>query len=733
MKRLKTLNKLLFTITIALYMIALLVYGGWDYSYRKKQIIAYIDDELYKSAIALKYILPDDFHDRAIDKHAISTEEDTYIANKLTNLIKETGFKYTYTIIQQGAELFFVASDISVDPETKRGTFYFYHYQEADKCFINAFGKQGPSYKTVSDQWGTVRTVMVPERSPGGVRYLACADYDITYVNGVLQKNLIRSIVTILFFLFLSVPIIIVYTKLHSDYLSSLQKSEVRYRTLTELLPIAIFETDDSGRITFANQAATQMTGYDQRDLEAGLQVLEVFAPAYRDKALKLYNRVLEGAYAEGAEYQIQRKDGSIYSGYINTRPTPDSVSPGLLGYIFDLTSIKEAEMALKRSEEKLMRSKKMESLGLLAGGVAHDLNNILAGIVSYPELLLMELPEDSKLRKPITTIHESGQRAVAIVQDLLTVARGVATTKEPLNLNSVVSDYLDSPEFKKLNLFHPSVSVKADLDAALLNINASYVHVRKVVMNLVSNASEAIEGRGTVSISTLNRYIDIPLRGYDDVEIGEYAVLIVADNGSGISSDDLERVFEPFFTKKVMGRSGTGLGLAVVWNTVQDHKGYINVTSDENGTAFELYFPITRDEILSKDLSVPIEDYTGNNEMILVVDDVKSQREVSCKMLNVLGYRTESVSSGEDAIQYIKHNTVDLILLDMIMDPGINGRETYERILKVRPDQKALISSGYAETGEVRAVQELGAGRYLKKPLTIEMLGLAVKAELEK
>jgi len=360
-------------------------------------------------------------------------------------------------------------------------------------------------------------------------------------------------------------------------------------------------------------------------------------------------------------------------------------------------------------------------------------LNNVLSGIVSYPELILMDLPEDSKLRKPIETIQESGHRAAAIVQDLLTVARGVATTKEVLNLNDLIGDYLHSPEFNKLKHFNPEVRVKTSLDTDMFNIAGSHVHIRKVVMNLVSNAAEAIEGSGNVTISTKNRYVDRSLRGYDDVNIGEYAILSVSDDGSGISSDDLERIFEPFYTKKVMGRSGTGLGLAVVWNTVQDHKGYIDVTTDENGTTFELYFPITRDEISDKTLPIPIKDYKGNQETILVVDDEESQREISCKMLDTLGYKTKAVSSGEEAVEYLKENTVDLIMLDMIMDPGINGRETYERIIKIHPKQKAIIVSGFAETDEVKKAQKLGAGQYIKKPVTLEKIGLAVKEELEK
>jgi PAS domain S-box-containing protein len=405
-------------------------------------------------------------------------------------------------------------------------------------------------------------------------------------------------------------------------------------------------------------------------------------------------------------------------------------------GIVLDISERVSAEHEKESLRGKLQRTQKMESLGLLAGGVAHDLNNVLSGIVSYPELILMDLPEDSKLRKPIETINESGHRATAIVHDLLTMARGVATPKAPkapLNLNDIVSDYLNSPEFKKLKHFHPTVMVNTCLDTDLLYMDGSQVHIRKVVMNLVSNASEAIEDSGNVIISTMNRYLDRPQRGYDLVNTGEYVVLSVSDNGSGISSDDLERIFEPFYTKKVMGRSGTGLGLAVVWNTVQDHKGYIDVASDQSGTTFELYFPITRDELTGKDLLIPIEGYKGNGETILVVDDVASQREISCKMLEKLGYKAIAVSSGQEAVAYLKENTLDLLLLDMIMDPGISGRETYERIIEFKPNQKAIIVSGFAETDEVRETQKLGAGKYIKKPLTLEKIGLAIKDELEK
>ena len=515
----------------------------------------------------------------------------------------------------------------------------------------------------------------------------------------------------------------------------SLRESKEKYASLANNLNVGIYRNiiGPNGKFIEANPAIVEMFGFNSREEFLKLKVSDLYKNP--DDRKEYNTKILKEGSVRNHELQLRKKNGTAFIGSISAVIVKDEKGEVKYsdGIIEDITERKQIEKTIRESEEKLARSKKMESLGLLAGGVAHDLNNVLAGIVSYPELLLMDLPEDSKLRKPIETMQESGHRATAIVQDLLTVAKGVATTKEPLYLNDLVRDYVNSPEFKKLKQFYPTVTVKTNLEKDLLNIGGSNVHIRKVVMNLVSNASEAIEGSGIVTISTMNRHLDRPLRGYDDVNTGEYVVLSVSDNGSGISSDDLERIFEPFYTKKIMGRTGTGLGLAVVWNTVQDHKGYIDVTSDKNGTKFELYFPITRDEISGKDLSVPIKDYKGNGEMILVVDDVESQREISCKMLDTLGYNTEAVSSGEEAVDYLKGHTVDLILLDMIMDPGINGRETYERIIKIHPNQKAIIVSGYAETAEVKETQKLGAGNYIKKPLTLEKIGMAAKEELEK
>ena len=376
-----------------------------------------------------------------------------------------------------------------------------------------------------------------------------------------------------------------------------------------------------------------------------------------------------------------------------------------------EINEREQTEIEKRGLEEKLVRSQKMEALGLLAGGVAHDLNNVLSGIVSYPDLLLMDLPEESSLRKPILTIRNSGQKAADIVQDLLALARrGVANT-EVLNLNPIISDYLKSPEYKKLQYHHSSVHVETNLEANLLNIRGSSVHLKKTVMNLVANAAEAQPGGGEIIISTENAYMDRPIMGYDDIAEGDFVVLRVADNGVGIASDDQKRIFEPFYTKKVMGRSGTGLGMAVVWGTMHDHHGYIDIKSAEGkGTTFELYFPVTREEIGKGEISVPVENFMGKGESILVVDDVVEQREIASGLLSKLGYSVTTVSSGEEAVEYIKNNTADLLVLDMIMDPGIDGLDTYVEIVKLHPGQKAIIASGFAESDRVKEAQKLAA-----------------------
>lgn len=415
----------------------------------------------------------------------------------------------------------------------------------------------------------------------------------------------------------------------------------------------------------------------------------------------------------------FKRKDGKILQ--YQCVVLPDGWR--MLTY-FDITE-------LKTTQTQLARAQKMEAIGMMAGGVAHDLNNILSGIVSYPELLLMQLPKSSELRKPLEAIQESGKRAATVVADLLTVARGVASTREPHDVNILIQEYLHSPECEKIQSLHPLVHCTEQLEATQATISCSPIHIKKTMMNLVTNGIEAIQTKGNLCVTTSNLRVHEASTKEVGVATGHYVVITVQDDGPGIKADDIEHIFEPFYTKKVMGRSGTGLGLSVVWNTVVDHEGYIQVQSDTSGTVFKLYFPVSSEAACSPDSAGPEIHNTETREQILVVDDEPQLRDIAKQILGNLGYRVTTVSSGEEAIAHVRHRPVDLLVIDMLMEPGINGRQTYEEILTIYPHQKAIIASGFSESDEVKATLKRGAQGFIKKPYTVSQLGQAVQDAL--
>ena len=516
--------------------------------------------------------------------------------------------------------------------------------------------------------------------------------------------------------------------KRQKSMLASLEKSEEKFRVLFEFAPDVYYLSNLEGTLIDSNKTAEELLGYKKEELIGKNPFeLHILPPDQLPKASALLGKNMERKATGPDEFILNRKNGETVLVEIRTLPTEIDGQDIVLGIARDVSE-------RNRLEKNLQKAQKMEIIGTLAGGVAHDLNNILGGLVSYPELLLLQLPEDSPLRKPILTIQKSGEKAAAVVQDLLTLARRGVVATEVVNLNDVIAEYLRSPEYEKLQSYHPGVHMETHLDKGTLNIPGSPTHLSKTVMNLVSNAAEAMAEGGKLTVSTENRYIDGPIRGYDDVKEGDYAVFTISDTGTGIPPDDIEKIFEPFYTKKKMGRSGTGLGMAVVWGTVQDHNGYIDVQSTEGkGTTFTLHFPVTREKLPEDESSLNVKAYSGNGESILVVDDVEDQRQIASGMLKKLGYSVVSVSNGEEAVEYLKTNKVDLLVLDMLMEPGMDGVDAYKKILELHPGQKTIIASGFSETARVKEVQGLGAGAYIRKPFLLQKIGLAVKEELEK
>ncbi len=513
----------------------------------------------------------------------------------------------------------------------------------------------------------------------------------------------------------------------HKQLKQDLHNSEKRFRQLAQATweGIIIYE---KGELLQANSQLCQMFGYQENEL-LGKQIFNVLLDrsSIRTMTMQEDQDTIGPFEARGV-----KKTGTSFPVEIRVKYIDYQGRQVQVAAVRDVTAKETALQQKILLMKKLTDAQRMESIGMMASSVAHDLNNIMAGIITFPELLLMDLGEDFKHKEELLMIKEAGKRAAAVVNDLLTVARGATCKKEVQDVNAMISSYLNSFECKEINQRYPDVKIIPYLEDKLQNISCSAMHLSKSIMNLMNNAAEAIQTKGQIILASKNVQINSPYHGYETIEPGEYVLISVEDDGPGISEQDIKQIFNPFYSKKVMGRSGTGLGLAVVWNTVHDHGGFIDVVSSDAGTQFSLYFPVDRHGVYAPAPPLPIiNHYRGNGQKVLVVDDQQSQREIASRLLSRLGYQALTAKSGEEAVELIKKTPVDLIILDMLMDPGISGCETYKQIIKFAPGQKAIITSGYSDIADINKAMELGISQFIKKPYSLYEIAQALKLEI--
>ena len=501
-------------------------------------------------------------------------------------------------------------------------------------------------------------------------------------------------------------------------------------RELTELAAMSrdlVWQTDETLIVNMVFGPVEAVTGRSARAISGG---------RLTDLLSAEDARALQALTAESRPFAMAAEIRRPGNGTLAVEISGERTGNAYRGVIRDITRQKLRRAREQRQQDMLDRSEKLRHLGVLAGSVAHDLNNILSGIATYPEVMLLDDTLDPKVRQGLTMIKDSGRKASSVVSDLLTISRGIKADKQLLNVNTVIERFMAAAEFQKIQDTFAGVEIETVTEPELLNISGSYIHIEKAVMNLMLNAVEETAGLpgGKVVLSTANHYVD-PIGGSpeeEDLSPGEYVRLSVADNGAGIPEDCLDKIFDPFFTQKEMGRSGTGLGLTVVENAARDHNGVIRVKSGADGTRFDLFFPAIREELPKTEAPESLDEIRGSGERLLIVDDLSSQRKIAATILKNLGYTVFSVADGVAAEAFVRKNPVDLLVLDMIMAPAISGLETYRRIKKIYPRQKAIIASGHSESEDVLKAQELGAGSFVKKPYTILDMGIAVKEELE-
>ncbi|MDA3787661.1 MAG: PAS domain S-box protein [Desulfobacula sp.] len=860
MSLLKTHNKLPFILSIIIYIVAILFYGFWSNLQNKKEILEHVDNKLYQHAISLKYMLPDDFHDRAIDAQSVSIDEDKYIANKLTNLVRETGFKYAYTVIKKEDKLFFVACDLIADPENERGTFYYYEYEGADEGFINAFEKETPTYKTVSDQWGTVRTVMVPEKSPGGINYLACADYDITYVKILLQKNLFKSIATVFFFLLLTIPIIKVYTNSYKIFIGNLKESEEKYRTILESIEDGYYEVDIAGNFTFFNDSMCKILGYSKDEL-TGLNNRRYTDEENAKQIFKTFNRVYKtGQPYKAIDWELIKKDGSKC--YVETsvalkrnskvqpigfqgiarditgrkqaekalreseeryrsifknavegifQSTPEgrfiSVNPAfakMLGYaspedlmanisdiaaqyyvnhedrhrykqllqktgivkfyefkarckdgshiwvsdstrviydqdgnivryeghVTDITQLKQAEKEKRQIEAQYRQAQKMESVGTLTSGIAHDFNNIMGIILGNTELALEDVPESNPAHTNLEEIRKASLRAANIVRQLLSFTRITDQKLQPIEIAAVIKDAI-----KFLRSTIPStIDIEQDICVTDETILADPTQINQIMMNLCINASHAMEQTaGKLTITVENVLLDDDsAKDYPDLKSGKYVKVVVSDTGPGIDPKIIDRIFDPYFTTKGIGK-GSGMGLAVVHGIVKSHSGSIKLDNTPGkGTKFSILFPLAQGKATVE--AGAIQKIPRGSETILFVDDEISIVNMVQRMFERLGYKVETAITPQDALDRFALNPdhFDLVITDMTM-PQMTGVDLSEKLMAFQPDIPIIICTGYSALVDEEKAKELGLAAYVMKPINLSEIAQTIRKVLDR
>lgn len=517
------------------------------------------------------------------------------------------------------------------------------------------------------------------------------------------------------------------------DYGDTRVDSEL-LRLLYDVNPTLVFVKDRQGRFVFANMALAEVYGTEvehllgktDADFNPDIEEIEHFLI----DDLKVMDSQQELFIAQE---KVTGPDGN--SVWLQTIKRPligeNGVSNHLLGVCVDITKRIEAEQRELKLRERLAHSERLNSLGVLAGGIAHDLNNILGPLVGYPDLIRMQV-DDQNVHKLIDEMQRSAERATSVIDDLLTLARRGTYKAQPVSPGSCLNDFVSSAALNKILEDNPHAKLSLDLEERIPSILGSESHVHQVLLNLTKNAFEAIVEAGTVTINTGIEELSPVVAGFEEVPRGKVVYLRISDNGDGIKPADHERIFDPFFSRKKKNGGGTGLGLSMVYGIVKDMSGSIELDSERGvGSTFTVRFPVAGTQVDDPDQQVS--DLRGN-ERLLIIDDLESQRELGQRLLNALGYNVFSASHGTAGIYELKHSAVpyDLVIIDMMMGEGADGLDTYRMIQEVSADVPCLLASGYSETERVNLGLQEGVKAFVRKPYTQAVLGAVVRKALD-
>ncbi|MFP3981916.1 MAG: PAS domain S-box protein [Desulfobacterales bacterium] len=512
----------------------------------------------------------------------------------------------------------------------------------------------------------------------------------------------------------------------------ALRQSEEKYRLVVENVREAIFVAQD-GMLRFANSAALNLTGYSLGELTSR-PFTDFLHPDDRQMVLERhYNRIQGFETVPDSDFRIIHRSGEVKWAALRGVYVEWEGRPATLNLVVDITEEKKAQQQRRELEDRLRQAQKIEALGTLTGGVAHDFNNILSIILGYTELVqteMADLPEDHPASKGLRQISAAGIRARDVVRQLLTFSRTGEEEKSAQNLGLIIKEGM-----RMMRSTIPAfIDIDEQIQTSLPMVMANPTQIHQLIINLCKNAADAMAENGgtlTVALASVTLEKQSPAFGFD-LAPGDYVKLTVGDTGHGISAESLERIFDPYYTTKEVDK-GTGLGLSVVLGIVRDLGGGIWVESQNGrGTRFELFFPALT-EPAETPVHQPREKMPGGTERILFIDDEASVVQLNEIRLQRLGYRVECQADPEKALERFAADpdAFDLVITDMTM-PKMTGDMLAREILKIRPDMKIILCTGYSEKISAETAAQAGIARYLEKPVEAAELAEAVRAVLD-
>ena len=510
-----------------------------------------------------------------------------------------------------------------------------------------------------------------------------------------------------------------------------LRASEEKYRVLIEDAPIGIRINQD-GRCVYCNPRLLGIFAFDDLHEVVGRPVEGIYVEQDRARVTQYMVELLRGDYVPPSyEARGRTKDGRIVDLSLVLTEVTYEGKPAVLSFIQDVTDRKKAQAEREDLQRQLAQAQKMEAIGTLAGGVAHDFNNILQAISGYVQLMLAGPDQDEAGRRHLTEIDGAVGRAADLVNGLLTFSRKVDRALGPVDLNAEVVQTVRILE----RTIPKMITIQTRLEPDLVEIKGDPNQLEQVIMNLGANAKDAMPDGGKLCIETRTVKLDVrSSRGFVDLDPGVYALLRVSDTGAGMDPETCKHIFEPFFTTKGVGE-GTGLGLSTVYGIVMGHGGHITCDSRAaEGTTFDIYLPASTGEAEArKDGQEPEAEIIGGHETVLVVDDDQPVLDIALEMLSAYGYRTLTATSGEEALKIFAASDtgIDLVILDLNM-PGMGGHNCLKELVRLDPGVKVIVSSGYSAGAHMKEIYMSGAMGFVGKPYRLEDMVRKVREVLD-